>query len=140
MRIIFDIEGQAQVTASLHPYSSPIDKKPAWNGARCELLMVDCIDWNKDSRREGDAIHIEGSVDTIRKMLVDALQMIDFNLKVHQERHAEICDRSMLCPTCDKWADPMSEWHGDGKGHACYGLQHERVRLVTDRLRATENV
>ena len=131
MRTIFDVDGEAHVHISLDQYGHLVRNPTPWNGARCELLIVDCIDWDKDTRREGDAITINGSADAVRKMLVDALRLLDVNEQLAKEHSAKVFARYRTCPRCGAFADALPEWHGDGKGRGCYGLAAERLALVS---------
>lgn len=139
MRRIIRIDGEAHVSASVHAYGGTVHDKHPWRGARAELLIVDCIEWDKDSRREGDVIEFEGSADALRRMLVDALRILDINEKYAKEREARICARSVDCPRCGTFADPMNEWHGNGHGRACYGLSAKRLELISAEIEDAPN-
>jgi hypothetical protein len=140
MKYIFEIEGEASAHISLDPYSfgSVLDPPKAWNGARCELLIVDLIDWNTPERKEGDSFRIEGSADAIREMLTSALSQLDLLEEVNKEHKLATFNRIMKCPRCGAYADPLWEEHGNGHGMRCYGLSKERLALVTVQADAAD--
>jgi hypothetical protein len=94
-------------------------------------MIVDCIDWADDkNRREGDVIYIEGDTVALRDAFQSIIQLLDAHDQCERERVGKIAARSVMCPLCLRWNDPLNEWHGDGEGHACYGLLDQRKALV----------
>jgi hypothetical protein len=132
MRIVFELHGKTpQVNASVDAYHfGAVANPPQWRGSRAEVLIVDCIDWESEDRREGDGIHIEGDTAAIRRALTDVLQLLEANEAVAKEQAEIELARYKRCPSCGTYADAKAEWHGDGHGKACYGLLDERKALV----------
>lgn len=134
MKFVYDLEGKSpQVSATTHAFNTEVYTTPPrfWNGSRAEILIVDCIDWeNDEKRREGPSLHIEGDTAALRAAFQSIIEQLDLCDGFAKEEKAALVVRSMLCPLCYRWNDPLAPWHGDGKGKRCYGLLDQRKELV----------
>ena len=133
MRRIIEFHGKPQATGGVTPYGVFQGEAPAWRGARAEVLVVDCLNnWESEKRREGDSFEIEGDLQSVRAALTQALAILDASESSERARIEQQVARAMVCPRCGRWADPVSERHGDGQGGECYGLLDARARLAQE--------
>lgn len=129
VKTIFELYGggDPRVHLSFSPYSfGPVDEAPSYHGGRVEMLISDVDRFNQ----EKDVIYIEGHSDAVRSMLTRALSTLDLIESHHRARANEVIARTVLCGRCQTYADPKNEWHGDGYGHACYGLAEQRLAII----------
>lgn len=135
MKFVFDMEGKhPQVSAITHAWNTERYNAPPmeWQGSRADIMIVDCIDWDDDTkRREGEALYIEGDTAALRQAFQTIIELLDFNDEYQRKAKLALVARSVICPLCQRWNDPVSAWHGDGNGTACYGLLPQRKALVS---------
>lgn len=127
MKIVHEFHGkQPQATCGGHPYGSPVDGPPKWNGMRVECLVVDSSQPEFDENGKetkpfysGDALYIEGNYESVKMALEELLQMMKYQEEWHKEQFEKNAAEYRQCPKCKTWAHPKHDWHGDGKGNEC---------------------
>lgn len=137
MKIVFTFSGEPQTTGSVHAYSTcRIDQPSEWCGSRCEVLIVDCIDWKSEElRREGDALYIEGNTASVKKALRSALRLLESAEKFEREQTEKYISEEAQCPVCGYWVHPRSEWHADGHGNRCGTPESAKAIAEKGRIR-----
>jgi hypothetical protein len=138
MRIVFDFNGDdSQSSASVSAYSTCRQDQPSqWGGSRCELMIIDLIDWKSDEhRREGDVIYIEGDTASIKAALREALNIVELNEELVRERTEKRIAEEQQCSLCGYWVHPRDEWHADGHGYRCGTPESTNALAERGRIR-----
>lgn len=120
MRIIHELYGRPQTTASGHAYHGSIKSPPKWTGAHVDVLICDAPKNPVAPNFEGDSIYIEGNIESVKQGLRDALVAIEGLEQVLREEFEANAAKHTQCSKCSCWRIPGNV-HGDGAGKTCDG-------------------
>lgn len=135
MKHVFEFRGNKPqcMVSHEHDYGGTVKEPPTYKGSLVSVLVCDVIERKDGSVEEGDAMHFEGSLATIRDICNQILGYLDFHEQMSLERNANCVANSRKCEVCECWYnrypargdtaddDPHILTHGDGRGMSCFG-------------------